>query len=171
MIYTNLYLDWYQSMNQIGFKQLECLSVFYSKAFEWQTHLYKAKLKAGERVGELCKEALTNGHATLTMQDLYLAYHAFHQKELLALYQTHRYKATSQELSALLPVVTKVNRDQLENLLFPLPIKMVLHLRYPYYRPSKEENASGPGIFPELNSLNNESVKMSLPPEKKKRKE
>jgi hypothetical protein len=158
-------------MNQIGFKQMEYLSVFYSKAFEYQTHFYKAKLKAGERVGELCKEALTNGHATLTMQDLYMAFHAFHQKELLALYQTHRYKATSQELSALLPVVTKINRDHLENLMFPLPMKMILHLRYPYYRPLKKENALVPDIFPELNSVNNESAMMSLPPEKKKRKE
>lgn len=164
------YQDWYQSMNQIAFKHIEYLSVFYSKAFEWQTHFHKAQLKAGERVGELLHEAKSNG-TTLNWHEVYHGYHGFHQKELLALYQSHPYKQTSQELNTVLPVVKQLHKDHLENFMFPLPIKMLLHFKYPYYSPTKKENALRSEPKVKVNPVGTEDSIMTQISEKKKRKE
>lgn len=170
MNYSNPYRDWYQSINQIGFKHLEYLTVFYSKAFEWQTHFYKVQLKAGEKVGELMQEAKSNG-TTLNWHEVYHGYHGFHQKELVALYQSHPYKQTAHELNTVLPVVTRLYKDHLENLMFPLPMKMLLHFKYPFYTPAKKENALSSEPKVQMNPVKTEDLTKTQVPEKKKRKE
>lgn len=170
MNYSNPYHDWFQSINQIGFKHLEHLSVFYSKAFEWQTHFYKTQLKAGERLGELMHEAKSKGTA-LNWHEVYHGYHGFHQKELLALYQSHPYKQTSQELKEVLPVVKQLHKVHLENLMFPLPIKMLLYFKQPYFISTINENSLSSEPKIKVNPVKKQDLTKSQVPVKKKRKE
>lgn len=164
---SNSYQDWNQAFSQMGFKHMEYLSAFHNRAFSWQAQFYKAPLKAAESVEELCIEGSSKGNYTLTVQDLYFGFQAFQQKELIALYQSYPYKQASQELNKALQVMMKSQMDCIEHFLLPLPLKMILHLHYPYYSPAKK--SSIPESKADEKLTNTDFITGAHFPEKKKR--
>jgi hypothetical protein len=149
-------------MNEIGFKQMEYCSVFYNRVFEWQTHFYKAQIKAAQKMEALSKHAISNSNNTITLEDIYFGYQAFHQRELSALFKSRQYQQTTQELKSILPEVVKLQKEYIENLYFSLPIKMILHFQYPYFVTNKKIK---------LSSTDQSNTIEVAPQEKKRRRE